>query len=151
MIRIICVGRIKEKYLSDAILEYSKRIKKYTNLEIIELNDSSIDNSKLALEQEAVLINRHIKDKDFVITLEIEGNELSSIEFSKKIDQIQILNSNIVFVIGGSYGIDQQIKNRANYKISFSRMTFPHQLFRVILLEQIFRAYKILNNEKYHK
>ncbi len=151
MIRIICVGRIKEKYLSDAILEYSKRIKKYTNLEIIELNDSSIENSKLALEQEAVLINKHIKDKDFVITLEIEGNELSSIEFSKKIDQIQILNSNIVFVIGGSYGIDQQIKNRANYKISFSRMTFPHQLFRVILLEQIFRAYKILNNEKYHK
>lgn len=151
MIRVICVGRIKEKYLSDAILEYSKRIKKYTNLEIIELNDSSIENPKLALEQEAVLINRHIKDKDFVITLEIEGNELSSIEFSKKIDQIQILNSNIVFVIGGSYGIDQQIKNRANYKISFSRMTFPHQLFRVILLEQIFRAYKILNNEKYHK
>lgn len=151
MIRVICVGRIKEKYLSDAILEYSKRIKKYTNLEIIELSDSSIENPKLALEQEAVLINRHIKDKDFVITLEIEGNELSSIEFSKKIDQIQILNSNIVFVIGGSYGIDQQIKNRANYKISFSRMTFPHQLFRVILLEQIFRAYKILNNEKYHK
>lgn len=151
MIRVICVGRIKEKYLSEAILEYSKRIKKYTNLEIIELNDSSIENPKLALEQEAVLINRHIKDKDFVITLEIEGNELSSIEFSKKIDQIQILNSNIVFVIGGSYGIDQQIKNRANYKISFSRMTFPHQLFRVILLEQIFRAYKILNNEKYHK
>lgn len=151
MIRIICVGRIKEKYLSDAILEYSKRIKKYTNLEIIELNDSSIENSKLALGQEAVLINKHIKDKDFVITLEIDGNELSSIEFSKKIDQIQILNSNIVFVIGGSYGIDQQIKNRANYKISFSRMTFPHQLFRIILLEQIFRAYKILNNEKYHK
>lgn len=151
MIRIICVGRIKEKYLSDAILEYSKRIKKYTNLEIIELNDSSIENSKLALRQEAVLINKHIKDKDFVITLEIDGNELSSIEFSKKIDQIQILNSNIVFVIGGSYGIDQQIKNRANYKISFSRMTFPHQLFRIILLEQIFRAYKILNNEKYHK
>ena len=151
MIRVICVGRIKEKYLSDAILEYSKRIKKYTNLEIIELSDSSIENPKLALEQEAVLINRHIKDKDFVITLEIEGNELSSIEFSKKINQIQILNSNIVFVIGGSYGIDQQIKNRANYKISFSRMTFPHQLFRVILLEQIFRAYKILNNEKYHK
>ena len=151
MIRVICVGRIKEKYLSEAILEYSKRIKKYINLEIIELNDSSIENPKLALEQEAVLINRHIKDKDFVITLEIEGNELSSIEFSKKIDQIQILNSNIVFVIGGSYGIDQQIKNRANYKISFSRMTFPHQLFRVILLEQIFRAYKILNNEKYHK
>lgn len=151
MIRIICVGRIKEKYLSDAILEYSKRIKKYTNLEIIELNDSSIENSKLALRQEAVLINKHIKDKDFVITLEIDGNELSSIEFSKKIDQIQILNSNIVFIIGGSYGIDQQIKNRANYKISFSRMTFPHQLFRIILLEQIFRAYKILNNEKYHK
>ena len=94
---------------------------------------------------------KHITSKDYVITLEIEGKQLSSLELAKRIEELQIYNSNIVFVIGGSYGLHQQIKDRADFKLSFSKLTFPHQLFRIILLEQIYRAYKIINNESYHK
>lgn len=151
MIKILCVGKIKEPFFRDAILEYCKRISKYTNLQIIEVDDINSDNINIILEKEKDLIMKNINQKDFVITMEIEGKELSSLEFSKKIEELQIYNSNITFIIGGSYGLHQDIKSRANYKLSFSKLTFPHQLFRIILLEQIYRAYKIINNESYHK
>jgi len=151
MIKIICVGKIKEKYLKDAIEEYQKRLSKYTKLEIIELQDINNDNINIILEKEKELILNKNKEKDYVITLEIEGKELSSVELSNKIDNIFITNSNITFIIGGSYGLHNEIKERSNFKLSFSKLTFPHQLFRVMLLEQIYRAYKILNNESYHK
>ncbi|MBE6159513.1 MAG: 23S rRNA (pseudouridine(1915)-N(3))-methyltransferase RlmH [Lactobacillales bacterium] len=151
MIKIICVGKIKEKYLKDAIEEYQKRLSKYTKLEIIELQDINNDNINIILEKEKELILNKINEKDYVITLEIEGKELSSVELSNKIDNIFITNSNITFIIGGSYGLHNEIKERSNFKLSFSKLTFPHQLFRVMLLEQIYRAYKILNNESYHK
>ena len=151
MIRIICVGKIKEKYLRDAILEYSKRLSKYTKLEIIEVKDESIGTEKDILKKESISIDKYINDKDYNIVLAIEGEELSSETFAKKLDNIFNYSSNINFIIGGSLGIDDSIKEKANLKLSFSRMTYPHQLFRVILLEQIYRAFKIINNESYHK
>jgi len=151
MIKIICVGKIKEKYLKDAIDEYKKRLYKYTKLDIIEVNDIDNSNKNIVLLKEKELIEKHIDVKDFVITLEIEGNMLTSEELAKKIDNIFNINSNITFIIGGSHGIHQDIKNRSNYKLSFSKLTFPHQLFRVNLLEQIYRSFKINNNEAYHK
>ena len=135
MIKIVCVGKIKEKYLKDAIAEYQKRISKYTKLNIIEVKDYDYDDINKVLQAEKEQIEKHIDSKDYLITLE---NTLT-------------INSNITFVIGGSYGIDQSIKNKANFHLSFSSLTFPHQLFRVLLLEQIYRAYKINNNESYHK
>ena len=151
MIKILCVGKIKESFFKDAIAEYSKRLSKYTNLQIIEVDDINSDNISIILEKEKDLLMKHIAPKDYIITMEIEGKQLSSLELSQKIEELQIHNSNIVFVIGGSNGLHQQIKDRANYKLSFSKLTFPHQLFRIILLEQIYRAYKIINNESYHK
>lgn len=148
MIKIICVGKLKEKYLKQAVEEYSKRLSKYTKLEIIELPDES---NEKALKLESEKIIKNIKDNDYVITLEIEGNNLTSEELAKKIDTTLITNPNITFVIGGSYGLDKTIKERSNYSLSFSKLTFPHQLFRVILLEQIYRSFKIINNENYHK
>ena len=149
MIKIICVGKIKEKYLKEAIQEYSKRLSKYTKLEIIELPDEPVFEKAKKVEAERII--KHIKDNDYIITLEIEGNKLSSEELSKKIETTLITNSNITFIIGGYYGLDESIKERSNYKLSFSNLTFPHQLFRVILLEQIYRSFKIINNENYHK
>lgn len=151
MIKIICIGKLKEKYLSDAEKEYLKRLKKYTTLEVIELNDSNIDDEKIALEKEKEQILRYLKPKEYLITLEIEGKQLSSMELADKIDKTLITNSDITFIIGGSYGIHPSIKEKSNFKLSFSKMTFPHQLFRILLLEQLFRSYKILNHEKYHK
>ena len=151
MIKIICVGKIKEKYLSDAIEEYKKRLSKYTKIEIIEVSDIDNQSIDVILNKEKELIEKYIDAKDYVITLEIEGNMLNSIELANKIDNIFNTNSTITFIIGGSYGIHQDIKNRSNYKLSFSKLTFPHQLFRVNLLEQIYRSYKINNNESYHK
>lgn len=150
MIKIITVGKIKEKYLVDAIKEYEKRLSKYTKLSIIELPDESFDIKKTLLREKENIM-KHINDKDYVITLEIEGKNMSSTEFSNKFDDILTHNSDICFVIGGSYGLHDEIKGRSNFSLSFSKMTFPHQLFRVMLLEQIYRAYKILNNETYHK
>ena len=137
MIKIICVGKVKEKYLRDAISKYYK-------IDIIEVNDSN-------MKEEAIKIKQHIKSNDYVITLEIEGNMLTSIELANKIDKIFITNPNIIFIVGGSDGLDKSIKEISNYKLSFSKFTFPHQLFRVVLLEQIYRSCKILNNETYHK
>ena len=150
MIKIICVGKIKEKFYRDAIEEYKKRLSKYTKLEIIEVPDSSLENINLALEQEKNSIIKYINEKDYLIALDINGKTLSSIELSKNIDNILLQNSNICFIIGGSYGISDKIKEKC-YLLSFSRLTFPHQLFRVILLEQIYRSFKIINNESYHK
>ena len=147
--KIICVGKVKEKFFVDAINEYSKRISKYTKLEIVEIADES--NESIAMKKEGEKILSKIKENDYVVTLEIEGNSLTSLEFAKKIDNNFNSNKNLTFVIGGSYGLDESVKSRSDYKLSFSKFTFPHQLFRVILLEQIYRAYKINHNENYHK
>jgi len=144
VIKIVCVGKIKESFYRDAILEYMKRMQKYHKLEIIEVMDSNI-------KEERDLILKKIDKKDFIITMEIEGKQVSSLELADLIDKTLINYSNITFIIGGSDGLDNEIKNMANYKLSFSKLTFPHQLFRVVLLEQIYRAFKIINNESYHK
>lgn len=151
MIKIITVGNIKEKYLKEAIEEYKKRLSKYTELEIIEVKDEGILPKSQAMEKERERIEKHLSGKEYLITLEIEGKELTSPELSKKIEEILIVNSNITFVIGGSYGISEILKKKASFHLSFSKLTFPHQLFRVLLLEQIYRAFKIINNESYHK
>lgn len=151
MIKIICVGKIKEKYLRDAIDEYTKRISKYTKLNIIEVKDYDYDDINKVLNSEKEQIEKYIDSKDYLITLEIEGKQISSEQLATKLDETLTVNSNITFVIGGSYGIDKSIKDKANYHLSFSTLTFPHQLFRVLLLEQIYRSYKINNNESYHK
>ena len=151
MIKIITVGSIKEQYLKDAIEEYKKRLSKYTNIEIIEVKDEGLVEVKKALLLEEETILKHINDKDYIITLEIEGKEPTSLEFAEKLDKIRLEASNIVFIIGGSYGLSDNIKNKSRWHLSFSKLTFPHQLFRVILLEQIYRAFKINNNESYHK
>ena len=144
MIKVICVGKIKEEYLSLMINDYYKRINKYHKLEIIELKDSNI-------ETEGELILKNLKPTDYIITCEIDGKNLSSVELSNKINEWFINNSNLVFIIGGSDGIDERIKKMSNYKLSFGRNTVPHGVFRAILLEQLYRSFKILNNETYHK
>lgn len=151
MIKIICVGKIKEKFYKDGINEYLKRLSKYTKIEIIEVEDIDDTNKNIVLEKEKELILKKINSKDYIITMEIEGNLIDSIQLSNKINDVLIHNSNISFIIGGSYGIHQDIKAMSNYKLSFSKLTFPHQLFRLILLEQIYRSFKIINNETYHK
>jgi 23S rRNA (pseudouridine1915-N3)-methyltransferase len=151
MIKIICIGKIKESFFREAISEYEKRLSKYTKLEIVELDECKIDNPTIALEYEKSNILNKIKEKDYIITLEIDGEELDSIEMANKINKLMINYSNIVFIIGSSYGLHDEIKAKANFHLSFSKFTFPHQMFRVILLEQLFRSFKILNNETYHK
>jgi len=151
MIKIICVGKIKEKFYRDAIEEYLKRLSKYEKVEIIECKDYADIPTSEILVKEKNEIEKHINSKDYIITMEIEGKNISSVEFADKLDSIYMTNSNIDFIIGGSYGLHDDIKNMSNYKLSFSKMTFPHQLFRVILLEQIYRCFKINNNESYHK
>lgn len=144
MIKIICVGKLKEKYLKDGINDYLKRINKYHKTIIIELPDSNIFN-------EGNEILKNINNKDYLIAMCIEGEILSSKELAKKIDKTFITNSNITFIIGGSDGIRDDIKEKCHYKLSFSKLTYPHGLFRLILLEQIYRSFKIINNETYHK
>ncbi len=144
MIKIICCGKLKEKYLVDAVAEYSKRISKYTKLNIIELKDSNIN-----IEKDDIL--RYIEKKDFIITLEIDGENINSSKLASKIESIFINYPNITFIIGGSDGIHDDVKKISNFALSFSHLTFPHQLFRVMLLEQIYRCFKINNNESYHK
>ena len=151
MIKIITIGSIKEKYLKEAIEEYKKRISKYTKLEIIELKDEGLVEEEKAKKLEAEKIGKYINEKDYLVTLEIEGKQCNSVELAEKIRDIQIQYSNIIFIIGGSYGLDNSIKKKAKLHLSFSKLTFPHQLFRVLLLEQIYRSFKINNNEKYHK
>lgn len=145
MIKIICLGKIKEEYLKKLISDYQKRISRYHRIEIIELNDSN------DLKKEANDILNHINNQDYVIALDIQGENISSEELAQKIDNTFLSHSTITFIIGSSYGLDETIKLRANYRLSFSKLTFPHGLFRGILLEQIYRSFKILNNETYHK
>ena len=156
-INVICIGKLKEQYLKDAIDEYSKRLSKYCKLNIIELPDEKIpdklnDNLSIQIkDKECSKILNHIKKDSYVIALDIQGTQYYSEDFSKKIDEISMENSNITFVIGGSLGLTQELLNCCNLRVSFSKMTFPHQLFRVFLLEQIFRAFKISHGETYHK
>lgn len=144
MIKIICVGKIKEKFYRDAIAEYLKRLSKYHKIVIEELPDSN-------KQKEEKLLLKKINQKDYNIILDIDGKMLNSIELSNHIDKTFQINSNITFIIGGSDGLTENVKKTANLKLSFSKMNFPHQLFRVILLEQIYRSFKIINNETYHK
>ena len=157
-ITIICVGKIKEKYLTDAIAEYTKRLSKYCKLEIIQLQDEkTIENAsetvnKQIKDKEGERILKNIPDDSYVITLEINGEMISSEKMAEKINSLGITGtSHITFIIGGSLGLSENVSKRSNYKLSFSKMTFPHQLMRVILLEQIYRSYRIINNEPYHK
>lgn len=156
-IQIICIGKIKEKYLQDAINEYSKRLSKYCKLVIIELPDEKIPDklndtlSEHIKEKECSKILNIIKKDSYIIALDINGTQFSSENFSKKIDEISMEYSTITFIIGGSLGLTKNLLNNCNLKVSFSKMTFPHQLFRVFLLEQVFRAFKISHGETYHK
>lgn len=145
MIKIICVGKLKEKYLIDLVEDYKKRLSKYHKIDIIELKDSNI-------KEEATLIEKYLKKEDYIISMDIKGKKYNSIEFKNKIESI-FNNSinNITFIIGGSDGLDESIKSMSNELISFSDLTFPHGFFRGILLEQIYRSFKIMNNESYHK
>ena len=155
-INIVCVGKIKEQYLKDAINEYSKRLAKYCNLNIIELQDEKLPNKLYesllneVKEKEANKIIENIKKESYIIALDLKGKEYTSEEFSKKIESITNINSSITFIIGGTLGLTDRIREMANEKICFSKMTFPHQLIRVFLLEQIYRGFKISKNETYH-
>lgn len=157
-ITVITVGKIKEKYLRDAIAEYSKRLSKYCKLEILEVADEKTPDNASAIVEEGIRqkegerILRLIKEDAYVITLEIGGKMLDSVEFSRKIETLGIQGkSHICFIIGGSIGLGQEVLKRSDYGLSFSKMTFPHQLMRVILVEQIYRGYRIMSNEPYHK
>ena len=156
-INIICIGKIKEKYLKDALAEYSKRLSKYCRLNILELNDNSLPNKinpsiiSSIKDDECKKIFNNIKKDSYIIALDLKGKEYSSEEFSKKIQDISVKGfSSITFIIGGTLGLNSEILGKSNEIICFSKMTFPHQLIRVFLLEQIFRSFKIANNETYH-
>ncbi len=157
-IDIVCIGKIKEQYLKDAISEYSKRLSKYCSLNIIELPDEQVPNNlndtliRNIKQNESKNILSHIKKDSHIICLDLKGKQYSSEEFSKKLDNIALnYNSNITFIIGGTLGLSDELLNKSNELICFSKMTFPHQLIRIFLLEQIFRAFKISNNETYHR
>lgn len=157
-ITILTVGKIKEKYLSDAIAEYQKRLGRYCRLEIIQVQDEKTPDSPTdvqktqILNKEAARLLPYIKDTSHVIALAIDGKQLSSEQLSDMINGLGIKSiSHIVFIIGGSLGLSENILSRADFKLSFSKMTFPHQLMRVILLEQLYRSYRIINGEPYHK
>ena len=157
-ITLITVGKIKEKYLRDAIAEYTKRLSRYCKLEIIEVADEKTpDQASETVEEqirdkEGERILKYIRDDMYVITLEIGGKMLSSEELADKINMLGIRGqSSVAFVIGGSIGLGREVLKRSDYALSFSKMTFPHQLMRVILLEQVYRSYRIINGEPYHK
>ena len=157
-ITLITVGKIKEKYLKDAIAEYSKRLSKYCKLEVIEVADEKTpDQASENVEQqirkkEGERILRYVKEDAYVITLEIGGTMLDSVAFAKKIETLGGQGkSHIIFIIGGSIGLGEDVLKRSDYGLSFSKMTFPHQLMRVILLEQVYRSYRIIEGAPYHK
>lgn len=152
------MGKIKEKYLRDAIAEYSKRLSRYCRLEIIEVADERTpDQASEAVEEnirtkEGERLLKYVRDDMYVITLEIGGKMLTSEQFAEKIETLGIQGkSSIAFVIGGSIGLGREVLKRSDYALSFSKMTFPHQLMRVVLLEQVYRGYRIINGEPYHK
>ncbi|WP_310604227.1 23S rRNA (pseudouridine(1915)-N(3))-methyltransferase RlmH [Anaerosporobacter sp.] len=157
-ITVLCVGKIKEKYFTLGIDEYTKRLSRYCKLEIIEVPDektpdNASENEELQIKaKEGDKLLRYIKDNAYVIALAIEGKMLTSEELSEKMEQLGVNgDSNVVFVIGGSLGLDKRILDRADYKLSFSKMTFPHQMMRMVLLEQVYRGYRIMKGEPYHK
>ena len=157
-ITILCVGKIKEKFMKDGIAEYAKRLSKYCSFEIIEVADEKTpDNATEAeeikiKEKEAERIEKHLKKDAYTIALVIEGKMLKSEELAEKIDELGVTGkSHIIFIIGGSLGLHNRIVTRADYKLSFSKMTFPHQLMRMILAEQIYRSYRIITGQPYHK
>lgn len=154
-IKIIALGKIKEKFLKDGIEEFLKRLTPYSPVEIIELPAIEIKDDNLTqkvLDEEGEKILAHIKPQSYVITMEIEGKQLSSEDFSKKIEKlINDGTQEVIFVIGSSCGISQIVSNRADFKLSMSKMTFLHQFARLILVEQIYRAFKIMRHETYHK
>jgi len=145
MIDVICLGKIKESYLTELISDYEKRISKYTKISIKELKD----NPNINVEEEEII--KALDKKSYVILLDINGIKTNSLDFAKLIDKTFISYPKITFIIGGSDGVTDKIKNLSNLKLSFSDLTFPHGLFRGVLLEQIYRAFKINNNESYHK
>lgn len=157
-IKVVTVGKLKEKYLKDGIAEYSKRISRFAKLEMIELADEKIpdrasesENQKI-LEIEGQRILSKVGDRDFVIVLAIEGKTFSSEEFSKQLEEASIKGfSTLTFIIGGSLGLSSSVKNRANLSVSFGRLTLPHQLMRLVLAEQIYRAFTIQQGSPYHK
>ena len=157
-ITIITVGKLKEKYLKDAIAEYSKRLSKYCKLEIVEVADEKTpENASEVVEdairsKEAERILKYVKEDAFVITLEIAGKQLTSEEFADKIEQLGVRGiSHIIFIIGGSIGLGKEVLEKSDFALSFSKMIFPHQLMRVILLEQVYRSYRIISGQPYHK
>lgn len=157
-INIICIGKLKERYWVDAIKEYSKRLSRFVTLNIIELKESQLRSNPSAADEEAVKVAEgkeilgKIRQGDYVITLEIKGKSLTSEKLADKIANLGLQGrSTIDFIIGGSLGLSQEVSQRSDFKLSFSAMTFPHQMMRVILLEQIYRAFKINNHEAYHK
>ena len=151
MISIVCVGKIREKALSSLINEYVKRISGYTKISINEVADEPNDrNDVLQIEGQRIL--KQIKDDAYVILLDLQGREIDSVGFSKLIEEVNTYRSSLItFVIGGSLGVSQQVRDRADYRLKLSEMTLPHNLARLVILEQIYRAYKIANNETYHK
>ncbi|EFA90744.1 23S rRNA (pseudouridine(1915)-N(3))-methyltransferase RlmH [Peptoniphilus lacrimalis] len=157
-INIISVGKIKEDFFKKAIDEYEKRLKAYCRVNFIELKDESEGKNlsdkdiDIILDKEGKRILEKIKERSFIIVLDIKGRSIDSVEFSKKINDIMLDGiSSIDFIIGGSLGISQEVKDKANYSLSFSKFTFPHKLMKVILMEQIYRAFTIINNKTYHK
>ena len=156
-VTLICVGKVKEKFYRDAIKEYEKRLGAYIKLNTIEISDEKVkvENDSeiaLAMEKEGNNILSKIKDNQYVITLEILGKNLSSEEFASKIDNLMLTGkSDVALVIGGSYGLSDSVKKRSDFALSFSRMTLPHQMMRVVLLEQVYRAYRIIIGASYHK
>ena len=151
-IKIICVGKIKEKYFTDGILEYKKRLSAFCNVQEIEVKEVNTNDFSKNIELEGENILEVIKPTDYVVALAILGKQLDSIEFSKKIEEHYTYSSSVItFVIGGSNGLSDKVLARSNYKLSFGKVTYPHQLMRLILFEQIYRAMMIINNHKYHK
>lgn len=157
-IKIVAIGKIKEKFMKAAIDEYSKRLSRYCKLGIVELSDektpdnASIKEEEIIKDKEGARILSNIKENDYVIALDLNGKHITSEEFSRKIETLGVEGeSNIVFLIGGSLGLSNNVIKRANFKVSFSKMTFPHQLFRIMLLEQVYRGFRIMKGEPYHK
>lgn len=157
-IQIICIGKLKEKYWTDAVSEYSKRLSRFCDLEITELKESKLPDKASEAQEQAVIeeegknILKHVKDGSYVISLEILGKNLTSVELADKMEELPLMGkSHVTFIIGGSLGLSRDVSKRADFKLSFSKMTFPHQMMRVILLEQVYRAFKINKNEAYHK
>ena len=157
MIKFIAVGKLKEKYWKDAFQEYAKRLTKYSKVELIEIDEEkiSIENEsmmKISKEKEGERILKKVANNDYVILFDVQGKMVDSLELAKKIqDLIDSGNANLCFILGGSYGFSNEVYSKSQAKISMSKMTFPHQFARIMAIEQVYRAFKINNNEKYHK